>query len=315
MKVLIVCSHNNGRISPFIMEQVKSLNQIDISTEFFLIEGKGVTGYLKNLPRLRKHIKQFDPDLIHAHYGLSGLLACLQTKKPVITTFHGSDIHQTKNLKFSKIAIRRSVKSIFVSPKLMEIVGANEFEIPCGVDIGIFVPMDKLTAKRALGLTQGELIVIFPATKTNPIKNYNLAKLAIDAVNLRLEQKLKLMELKDYSREEVAVLMNASEFVLLTSLNEGSPQVIKEAMACNVPIVSTNVGSVPKMLDEVNGSYITDFGIANVTGAIEKCLRNIDEGTSSNGREILLKNQLDLESIAQKIKVIYSSVLQDNKQD
>lgn len=309
MKVLIVCSHNRGKISPFILEQVESLNKIGVVTEYFLIKGKGAVGYLKNLPKLRREIKKFDPDLIHAHYGLSGLLACLQRKKPVVTTFHGSDVHQTKNLKLSKQAYRLSSKSIFVSHKLMEIVGATEFDIPCGIDISIFVPLEKALAKEQLGFKQESKLVLFPASKTNPIKNFELAERAVNAINLELETPLELIELNNFSRKEVALLMNASEFVLLTSFDEGSPQVIKESMACNAQIVSTKVGTVPDMLTNVNGGYLTDFELESVVEQIRICLSDLDDGLVNNGRDVVLDHQLDLNSIAEKVKQVYLQAL------
>jgi glycosyltransferase involved in cell wall biosynthesis len=309
MKVLIVCSHNSGKISPFILEQVDSLNKIGVVTEYFLIKGKGAVGYLKNLPKLRREINRFDPDLIHAHYGLSGLLSCLQRKKPVVTTFHGSDVHQSKNLKLSKQAFRLSSKAIFVSDKLMEIAGATEFNIPCGVDVSIFVPHEKYSAKKQLGFKQEEKLVLFPANKNNPIKNFELAERAIKTINEELDIPLKLVELNNFTRKEVALLMNASEFVLLTSFNEGSPQVIKESMACNAQIVSTKVGAVPEMLSDVNGGYLADFELENVVEQIRKCLSEIDTGLINNGREVVLDKQLDLSSIAEKVKHVYLQAL------
>ena len=99
MKVLIVASGNYSEASPFIIDQVNSLRKLGVKIEYFLIKGKGWSGYLKNLLILNKKIKNNHFDLIHAHYGLSGLLATLQRKVPVIITFHGSDINIKKNYK------------------------------------------------------------------------------------------------------------------------------------------------------------------------------------------------------------------------
>lgn len=78
MKVLIVANYNPGHCSPFVVEQVDSIRKLGVEFEYFGIVGKGPFGYLKNLPKFKRKIAEFKPDLIHAHYGLSGLLATLQ---------------------------------------------------------------------------------------------------------------------------------------------------------------------------------------------------------------------------------------------
>jgi len=123
MKVLIVCSGNGVNFDlqmhhAFIYEQVESLKQnFNVEYDTYLIKGKGVTGYLSNLPSLKKKIKSFVPDVVHAHYGLSGLLACLQIKVPVVITFHGSDAYIPFIKTLSKIAGRLSSFNIFVGEK------------------------------------------------------------------------------------------------------------------------------------------------------------------------------------------------------
>ena len=115
MKILIVCSLNSGFISPFVEEQAESLKRLGVVVDYYPIRGKGVWGYLNYLYPLKKKINVYSPDLIHAHYGLTGLLASLQMKIPVVTTFHGSDINQKGiNLIFSFFALALSKKSIFV---------------------------------------------------------------------------------------------------------------------------------------------------------------------------------------------------------
>ncbi len=105
MKILIVASLNKGFYAPFILEQAQALENNGHNILFFGIKGQGVFGYLKNRSRLIRVIQQFDPQIVHAHYGLSGLLANMQRKVPVVTTFHGSDINNKSVLRFSKLAM------------------------------------------------------------------------------------------------------------------------------------------------------------------------------------------------------------------
>ena len=96
MNILIVCSGNKGKVNSFITEQVASLEKVGVTADYFIIKGHGVLGYLSNLPRLRRTIRRGKYQLVHSHYGLSGLLAVLQRRIPVITTFHGSDVKNKK---------------------------------------------------------------------------------------------------------------------------------------------------------------------------------------------------------------------------
>ena len=108
MRVLIVASYNKSRFAPFIVEQTEALMKQQCEIAWFGLQGKGLMGYLKNLSALKEKIREFHPDVVHAHYGLSGLLANLQRRVPVVTTYHGSDINDKKVLLFSKIAMRLS---------------------------------------------------------------------------------------------------------------------------------------------------------------------------------------------------------------
>ena len=137
MKILAVASHNKARFAPFILEQAAALKEAGCEMDFFGLQGKGLKGYLKNLPQLKQKIKEFHPDVIHAHYGLSGLFANLQRQVPVVTTYHGSDINERKVLPFSRMAMRLSAWNIFVSRKTMEIARPKKHYslLPCGIDL------------------------------------------------------------------------------------------------------------------------------------------------------------------------------------
>ena len=231
MRVLIVANHNTGRFTPFVIEQVESLRQLGVEIEFFGVRGKGVLGYLSNRKNLKKKIEQFRPDIIHAHYGLSGLLANLQRKVPVVTTYHGSDIHTGGGiLLFSKLSIWLSAYNIFVSQKLLEqsgYHGRKQSVIACGINDIVFHPVERNKARKRLKWDIDGTYVLFAGAFDNEVKNSPLAKAAI-----MLVQGAKLMELRGYTREQVCLAMNAANCLLLTSYREGSPQVVKEAMAC-----------------------------------------------------------------------------------
>lgn len=304
MKVLIVANYNTGSFSPFVVEQVDSMRPLGIEFDYFGIVGKGSSGYLKNLPALRRKIKEFKPDVVHAHYGLSGLLATLQRSVPVVVTYHGSDIHGGGlNLMLSRLAMRRAAKNIIVSKPLQKIAGYNKNVeiIPCGVDDATFHPMDKAQVRENLGWDSDGKYILFAGAFDREVKN---PKLAIDAVS-QIEG-CKLVELKGYSRKEVCELLNASDCLLMTSHNEGSPQIIKEAMLCGTPIVSVPVGDVGDVSDGVDGCYIVPRNIDEIKQACNKALRY---NRKTNGRDIMLTKKLALHHIALKIHDIYNQVI------
>ena len=173
MKVLIVGNNKSGQFSPFVTEQVNALKKLGVEFDFYGVDGKGASGYLSNLSPLKKKIHQFKPDLIHAHYGLSGMLANLQRTVPVITTYHGSDVHSRGlNLSISKITARYSAYNIFVSPWLLELSGyhgENKCIIPCGVDTTTFSPMELAEARKQLGWNENEQIVLFAGAFENEV--------------------------------------------------------------------------------------------------------------------------------------------------
>ena len=303
MNVLVVCSYNNHQISPFIAEPVELMIRSGISIRYFLIQGKGIRGYIKNRVLLKKEIMEYNPDIVHAHYGFSGLLANLQRKVPVITTFHGSDINLITNRPFSVLTSLLSKSSIFISQKLYRklIIKGRSAIIPSGVDLDLFFPVDKVEARKQLGLPIHEKLVLFAGSFDNRIKNYPLAKAATDSLN-----NVRLIEMKGYKRKEVALLMNACDVALLTSIHEGSPQFIKEALACNRPIVSTDVGDVRILMENVEGCFIAKPDSVDIAGKISQAMHFEN---APNGRQRIIDLGLELNTIAAKIIDVYHSVL------
>lgn len=303
-KVLIIASGNANTKSPFVLEQVNALKKKGIEFDFFQIKGKGIIGYLNNYKRLIEQIKSIGPDIVHAHYGLSGLLAVFQRKIPVVTTFHGSDINVTKNRILSKIADLLSAVSIFVSIDLaIKLNKKKPNVIPCGVDLDVFYPVDKNATRLKLGMSLHKKYLLFSSSFKNTVKNYPLAKAAIAKIP---NDDIELIELKGFDRVKVALLMNAVDAVLLTSFTEGSPQFIKEAMACNTPIISTNVGDVAEIIKDIDGCYLTNNRPEDVASNIQKALKF---NNKTNGRNNI--SRFDNSTIADKIVKLYNSILKE----
>ena len=308
MKILIVCSGNHQKENfdflinqSFVYEQIESLKNFEIDYDTYFIKGRGVFGYLKNVIPLISKINSYKPDIVHAHYGLSGLLVSLQNKVPVIITFHGSDTNDDKINYLSKIGAKLASVCIFVNhkQKLKMNFRGKVLIIPCGVNMEVFFPINKMNARRLLELDKEKLYILFPSRFDNRIKNYSLAKKVTDM----LEQDVVLVELDGYSRSDVNLLLNAVDLLLFTSISEGSPQVVKEAMACNCPIVSVDVGDVRGIIENVNGCIISSYKVEDIVKNIEKVLM---QNMRTNGRKFI--KRYDLNKIAKKISVVYREV-------
>ena len=305
MRILVVASFNKGRYAPFIVEQADALKAMGGEVDFFGLQGKGAKGYLSNYSALKRKIKDFQPDVVHAHYGLSGLLACLQRKVPVVVTYHGSDINDPKALRFSKKAMRLSAWNVFVSSKTLNIAHPQKKYtlLPCGIDMSETQQTEKVDARRLMGLADNKHYVLFTGAFDNEVKN---APLARNTVELLGDDAMELMELKGYSREEVTRLMCAADAILMTSFTEGSPQVIKEALACGCPIVSVDVGDVKERTAGVDGCFVAETREPQeLASLLQKALAF--EG-KTKGREQLVADGLDNRSVAERLMEIYETV-------
>ena len=292
MRVLIVASYNRQRFAPFVTEQAEALQQAGCSVEWFGVQRKGLCGYLQERARLKATIRACRPDSIHAHYGLSGLLANMATRSvPVVTTFHGSDINEPSVRWLSRIAMRLSAWNIFVSKSLMSTAHATSRSsvIPCGVTLtdDEWQCPDK---KR----------VLFAGAFDNAVKDVALAFEAMCGIDA------ELIELKDFTRSEVNDLLCSVSCLLMTSKSEGSPQIVKEALACGCPIVSVDVGDVRERTEGVNGCFVVSRDPKAITAALKQALACTEK---TNGRKKILTDGLTNDCVAKKIMEVYERVV------
>lgn len=311
MRVLIVSSYKpsqEGNIAPFVKEQAEAIAQQGVECSFYLVRGKGIHGYLRELPSLRKRIREVKPNVVHAHFGLCGLLANLQRKVPVVTTYHGCDIQALgMNLFLSRMSMKLSRFNIFVSERMKAIskFNGNKYSIvPCGINLNNFHQIEKGYAMNSLGWDKHKKNIQFAGSFDSPVKNYSLARQALANIH-----NCEIKELAGLTREQVNLSLCAADCLLMTSIREGSPMVIKEAMACGCPIVSTDVGDVKHTLENVSGAFVIEGTHPDAfTKAIESAL--LFSGRT-NGRERLIELGLDSVSIARKIVCIYNTVLNE----
>ncbi|MFN5417025.1 MAG: glycosyltransferase, partial [Flavobacteriia bacterium] len=191
--------------------------------------------------------------------------------------------------------------NIFVSSKLKEkSKDLNGIVLPCGVDFSVFKPIEKVDARAKLNFDLEKKYILFSSSFDIKEKNYPLAMAALRHLQ---EENIELIELKDYSREEVCLLLNAVDLALMTSSSEGSPQFIKEALACHCPIVSTDVGDVKSLISNNESCFLTSFDAIDVSEKIKLALQV--ERTESLGFCLSFDNEI----IAKKLKEIYQNSL------
>ena len=306
MRVLVVARCKKGRFAPFITEQVESLKRQGVECRFWGIQGNGLLGYLRQWPDYRRTLRQYRPDVVHAHFVFSGLLACLQKRVPVVTTYHGSDINERLLLPLSRLVIALSAWNVFVSRQNYEVVLCKRKYsiIPCGVDLDDLQLAERIEARKALHLQENKKYILFSGSFDRPVKNPALAK---ESVRLLDDPDVELLEFKGYSREKATLLMCAVDVLLMTSLNEGSPQVIKEALACGCPIVSVDVGDVKERIDGLDGCYVaSSIDPKELSFLLERAMAHAGK---TDGRKRLIQDGLDNDSIARELIEMYNTVI------
>ena len=320
MKILIVGNNKLGCFAPFVEEQAHALQLQGCEVVFFGVQGKGFLGYLRCLPALRRAIQQHQPDLIHAHYGLSGLLANLQRRVPVVTTYHGSDINVPAVRRFSKIAMRLSTHNIFVSQRNVTLALSPNSLItyrlkkrytllPCGVNLTDDQLTPRTETRQAIGISDDAKIILFAGAFANTVKDASLAQEAVSCLIALspLASNITMQELRGFTRAEVNQWMCAANCLLMTSKTEGSPQVIKEAMACGCPIVSVDVGDVAERVEGVDGSYVVRTREPkDIAEALQKALAFQGK---TNGRQRIIEMGLSNEQVAKRLIDIYQSLV------
>lgn len=305
MKVLFVSSGNSPTgISPIVQSQGESLIRKGIDLDYFTIIGKGMKGYIENIPRLRRFIRTNNYDLIHAHYSLTAIAASLSSKLPLVVSLMGSDLEANVFWRLTtKLFNRIFWQSTIVKSERMKrknnIRGAEV--IPNGIDFELFKPIKKNIAKKKVGYNDKKRRILFIGDPQRPEKNYALSKKAVELLD---DENIELIVVSGVAQNILPFYINAVDILLLTSLWEGSPNVIKEAMACNCPIVSTDVGDVKEIIGNTEGCYVSSYDPKDVAEKINKAL---EFGKMTNGRENI--KHLDEKIIAEKILGIYCDAL------
>ena len=308
MRVLFICRQKTKtNVSPFVKAQADALEKEGIKVDFFLIKNNGVFGYLKSIRELIHCTENIEYDVYHAHYSFSGYVASLAKKKPLVVSLLGTDVIKS-SLSRSILKIVSSIcdwsQIIVKSDQMKNLLKIKKVQVvPNGVSFDTFHPINQKKARSILNWNFEEKIILFNGHKSNPIKNYALAEKAINLC----KKNIKIVEMKNLDQEKLNLYYNACDVFLSTSLWEGSPNTIKEAMACNANIISTNVGDVNYLFGKEKYNRICTFDPLEISTAITNALRVKKE--NNKGRERLIHLSLQGTDVAQKLINLYHTIL------
>jgi len=297
--------------SSFFKHQVSALASIGVDGTTLSVPGqrrqddeetdsRSVVDYLRLHPAVFK--RSFgEYDLVHANYGLTGPAALTQPRLPVVLSLWGSDL-MGKYGHLSKLCARRADAVIVMSEPMADLLETECHVIPHGVDAERFEPTPQSVAKERVGWDREGPHVLFPYPKEREVKDYPRAKAVVERTSQQLDADPTLHTLHGVAHEQMADYYNAADALLLTSKREGSPNSVKEALACNLPVVSTDVGDVAMRLGPVTPSTVSDDDAELVAGLVD-ILR---AGERSDGRDYAA--DISVEQMGARLLSVYESV-------
>ena len=313
--LMVLPADRHGRMAA-VGRQIESLASAGVDVDVLEVRGRSKLKYLEALPDLARRSRAVD--LVHAHYGLCGWFARANLAKPLVVSFMGSDLLGTADRSgrpttMSKVVVRldrvlaRIVDAVIVkSQEMAELVRpVKAHVIPNGVDLTSFTPMARSDARRRLGWSSG-YFVLFPGCVREVRKGFDLANVIVERASISIGKPIEIVPLCDIAAADVPLYMNACDALLMTSYWEGSPNAVKEAMACNLPVVSVPVGDVLQLLDGVTTCAVCERDADPLSTALA---RIVTAQERSSGRSALRRQGLDLDAIARRVRAVYQEVM------
>ncbi len=259
MKILYVTNMYPTESNPvsgiFVKEQIEDATRfVDLTYDIHLVNGaeKGKLEYLRSIFQIRRKIARGNYDLVHIHYGLSGLWRLFYRPRiPVFLTLHGGDILRKKENPVQVAITRRllpKIDRVFTLNEEMNAIVSRYTDayemLPCSVNTELFTITEPPAATP-------EKLLVFPGSPRRRVKNFPLFERVVECVRQRSGLEIRFAVLENLTRTGVRDLMNQADCLVMTSYSEGSPQAVKEALSCGLPVVSVEVGDVSRMLADL----------------------------------------------------------------
>jgi glycosyltransferase involved in cell wall biosynthesis len=320
-RVLVVTSGWPSEKCPyagvFVFRQVQSLRKLGLQIDVLNFRGQmNPLRYWRAYLKLNRQVKANNYDLIHAHFGQAGFLAVLQKKCPVVVTFHGSDIYglaqrslqsRLKSMALKRCSILAAKKAdavIAVSQKLAKKMEYPAHVISTGVDLSLFRFYSQVEARELLRLPFDEKIILFVGNPANSIKRYSLACQAVSLLSHEIPN-VRLRVCHNVSPEDMPNYFNAADVLVVASSHEGACMIVIEALACNLPVVSVDVGHVRDYIESIKGCFIcNDDSPETIAEALREAIRYKGR---VNGRDKV--QDLSETVVAKKVYNVYKKVV------
>jgi glycosyltransferase involved in cell wall biosynthesis len=311
---------NSDETSSIVADQVTSLRRLGWKVVVGVVDDRtSIPGILRNVRRLATQVAHVKPSVVHAQYGTvtAAIAHCVRGERPLIVSFTGEDLlgstepgvvwwlRSRMGRRISLFAARRAdaitVKSQNLKTALPADLRRKATVLPDGVDMEFFAPLDRAEARQKLGWGNDRVVLFASSRGKRAVKNLPLAQASMNELR-RQGTKARLAIISSATRQEVLWMLNAADCLLVTSHHEGSPNIVKEAMACKLPVVSVPCGDVVQRLVGLSPGRIVDYNAGELAAAMAEVLV---AGSRSNGRQRLESQGLAISAISERLAAIY----------
>ncbi len=301
----------------FVREQMESLRPLGVEYDVLFVNGRqSRRNYARAIFQMRRRLRARHYDLVHAHFGLSGCVARFQLRAPLVVTFHGDDVLGKFNFRWRITLLGRLFQiSSFLVARLASAVIVQSWEmrrwlrldsarvIPCGIDLQLFQPTDRLKAREILRLDPAKKYVIFAYNPDEARKRYDLVKAAVERARESVPE-LEILHVRGKPHAKVPLYLSGADAVVIASMAEAGPLVTKEAMATHLPVISANLGDVVELFGDSRGNYVVPRDPKVIA---ERIVEICHTGIRSDARDRLAPHAM--EATAQKILEVYLEVV------
>ena len=302
----------------FVRRQLRSLERMGVQVhEIYLRSRTSPTSLIRTWRQLQREIAEFRPHILHSHYGtVTSFLCAITEGAPLVITFRGSDLVPHPSVGwlrgqfstvFSQFSVLRARRVICVSRQLRDRLWWGKKKavvLPSGVNLKLFCPMPIQEARAVLGWDLSELVVLSCGGAEPAAKGLALIQAAMNHVVQSTGPPVRLFNLDGtLAPETIPLYLNAADCLAFASLREGSPNIIKEAIACNLPVVSVEVGDVSERLAGIYPSKIVRRDAIEFGAALVEVLKT---RRRSNGFEKVA--EYSEEAVASVLRSVYEEI-------